>query len=178
MALKTTIYKFSLALSDFEQEYYEQLELTVAQHPSETEQRMLVRVLAYCLNIHKGQDLKFTKGLSSVEEPDIWLKDLTDQTLLWIDVGEPSYERLKKVTRLSNAVSVYAFNSKSNVWWQQSSRSLSELNVQVYAFNWEQILSLSALLSRTVNWAITISEQSIFIADDNNHLELNFNQLQ
>ena len=85
MALKPTIYKLRIALSDLERNLYDSLNLTVALHPSETPQRMMARVLAYCLNAQEG--LVFTKGLSEIEEPDLWVRTLDEKTTLWIDVG-------------------------------------------------------------------------------------------
>lgn len=94
MALKPTIYKMKLALTDLDREVYENLSLTVACHPSETLERMMVRVLAYCLNAREG--LELCKGLSDTEEADLWAHSLDGSLALWIDVGEPTIERLKK----------------------------------------------------------------------------------
>ena len=114
MALKPTIFKFDIALSDTDRNCYEALSLTVAQHPSETLQRMMVRVLARCLHHHER--LAFTRGLSENEEPDLWQHSLDGRIELWIEVGEPSLDRLKKAARLADAVLVYSFNSRSDVW--------------------------------------------------------------
>ncbi len=92
MALKPTIYKMKLALTDLDREVYENLSLTVACHPSETLERMMVRVLAYCLNACEG--LELCKGLSDTEEADLWAHSLDGSLALWIDVGEPTIERL------------------------------------------------------------------------------------
>ena len=97
MAQKSTIYKFRIALSDLERNYYDALNLTIAQHPSESLDRMVAKLLAFSINAQAG--LVFTKGLSAVEEPDIWIRTLDEQTSLWIDVGEPSPDRIKKASR-------------------------------------------------------------------------------
>jgi Uncharacterized protein conserved in bacteria len=94
MALNATIIKFSISLSDLNRNHYDTLTLTVAQHPSETAERMMARVMAYC--IHAEEFLAFTKGLSTPETPDIWAKTLDGQTGLWIEVGEPNPDKLKK----------------------------------------------------------------------------------
>lgn len=94
MALKPTVFKFQVSLSDLNRNYYDTLNLTVAQHPSETTERMMARVLAFCINAQEHLD--FTRGLSTVEEPDIWARTLDDQISLWIDVGEPAVDRIKK----------------------------------------------------------------------------------
>ncbi len=118
MAIKPTIYKFKLSVSDLDHNYFDTLNLTVALHPSETKERMMVRVLVFCLHAFKDNEklMTFTKGLSAIDEPDIWLRGLDDQLHLWIDVGEPSFERIKKSCRLSNKTYVYSFNSKSKRW--------------------------------------------------------------
>jgi len=180
MALKPTIYKFKIALSDLNNDYYDGLQLTVAQHPSETPQRMLARVLAFCL--HKSQDsenlLSFTKGLSSVDEPDIWLRGLDDQLHMWIDVGEPSFERIKKSCRLSKQTFIYCFNSKSDVWWRQSQEQFSTLPVQVLQFEWEAIQAFSKHLSRTMDVSITLTGETAYVALQDDQHEINWRGLQ
>ena len=94
VAIKPTIFKMNINLADLNNDLYDTLNLTVAQHPSETPERMMARVLAYCLNTQEF--LSFTKGLSVADDPDIWAKSLADEFLLWIDVGEPAFERIKK----------------------------------------------------------------------------------
>ena len=109
VALKPTIYKFKIMLSDLDRNFFEPLNLTIAQHPSETLERMMVRVLAYCINAEER--LEFTKGLSEPDQPDIWLRSLDDQLELWIDVGEPAAERIKKATRVARADTTAASES-------------------------------------------------------------------
>ena len=140
MALKPTIYKLRIALSDTNRNYYDTLDLTTAQHPSESLERMMVRVLAFCIN---AQDrLVFTRGLSAAEEPDLWAHTLDGQISLWIDVGEPAVDRIKKATRRATTVKVYSFNSKSDIWWSQGREKFNTLKVSVFQFPWESIQSL------------------------------------
>ena len=162
MALKPTIYKFGISLSDIDRNYYDTLNLTVAQHPSETPERMMSRVLAYCLNASDA--LTFTKGLSEPDVPDIWARTLDNQLAVWIDVGEPAVERIKKATRLANAVKVYSFNSKSVVWWGQVKAKYLQLPVSVYRFDFGSIKVLAGLVERTMACSITISGDSAFVA--------------
>ncbi|MCB1669925.1 MAG: YaeQ family protein [Gammaproteobacteria bacterium] len=110
MALKPTIYKFKVDLSHLDRQVYETLNLTLARHPSETAERMLVRLLAFCFNARER--LEFCKGLSNPEQPDLWQLGLTGNPELWIEVGEPATERIRKATRLAPFVVVYCFNSK------------------------------------------------------------------
>ncbi|MGB3724698.1 MAG: YaeQ family protein [Glaciecola sp.] len=180
MALKPTIYKFKIALSDFNHDHYDSLQLTIAQHPSETIERMMVRVLAYCIHCANGTEklLAFTKGLSSVEEPDIWLKGLDDQLHMWLDVGEPSFERMKKACRLAKETLVYTFNSKSDVWWKQSQAQLSALPISVFQFDWDSIQLLSTHISRTTDISLTITGQSMYVVINDEPTEINWLQLQ
>lgn len=176
MALNATIYKFALSISDLNRDYYDSMQLTVAQHPSENAERMMVRVLAYCLEACEG--LAFTKGLSTPETPDIWAKSLDDQINLWVEVGEPAADKLKKATRLAKKVKVYTFNSKSDVWWSQEQKKLDGLNVNVIQFPWEQVQAVTALLSRTITMSVTISGDSIFVNADNGDAEVHWVWLQ
>lgn len=162
MALKPTIYKLKIALSDLNREYYDALNLTVALHPSETVERMMARILAYCLNAQ--EHLTFTKGLSSVEEPDIWANTLDGQIALWIEVGEPSVDRIKKATRLAKEVKVYSFNTKSEVWWEQDKMGFNQFEASFNRFEWSDIQELAKLVSRTMDCSVTITGDSAYIA--------------
>ena len=176
MALKPKIYKFRITLSDIDRNYYDTLNLTLAQHPSETLERMMVRVLAFCINAQ--EQLAFTKGLCAVDEPDIWVRTLDDQITLWIDVGEPAVDRIKKATRLSPAVKVYSFNTKSDVWWDQGRAKFNELTVSIFQFQWERIQALAALVQRTMDLSITITGDSAYVAAESGECEVSWVPLQ
>mgnify|MGYP000415692418 FL=1 len=176
MATKPTIYKARIALSDLERNYYDTLNLTVALHPSETPERMIARIMAYCLNAQA--DLVFTKGLSDVEEPDLWVRTMDEQTHLWIDVGEPSVERIKKSSRLARHVKVYSFNSKSDVWWHQGQGKMSKFDVDIVRFNCAQIEAIASMLARTIDLSVTITGQSAYVAGDRGEVELHWEVLQ
>lgn len=180
MALKPTIYKFKLSVSDLNHDYFDTLNLTVALHPSETKERMMVRVLVFCM--HANQDnrnlMSFTKGLSAIDEPDIWLRGLDDQLYLWIDVGEPSFERIKKSCRLAKQTYVYSFNSKSKAWWKQSQVQFDNLPVNVFSFDWQEVQALSELLTRTMDLSVTLSGESAFVAAQHSQVEVNWQTLQ
>lgn len=180
MALKPTIYKFKLSVSDLNHDYFDTLNLTVALHPSETKERMMVRVLVFCLHAYQDDQnlMSFTKGLSAIEEPDIWVRSLDDQLLLWIDVGEPSFERIKKSCRLAKQTYVYSFNSKSKAWWKQSQPQFAALPVSVLSFEWQEVQALSELLNRTMDLSVTLSGESAFIAAQHNQVEVNWQTLQ
>lgn len=170
MALKPTIYKFNLAVSNLDSDKYETLKLVVAQHPSESLERMMARVLAFSLNIQDR--LTFTKGLSTPNEPDIWCKRLHDGIDLWIDVGEPAVERIKKASRVTQHVKVYSFNSKSNVWWSQCQAGMQALAVEVTQFDAKEIITLAGLVERTMDISLTISGGSIYLACERGNAEI------
>ena len=107
MALKPTIYKAQIELADSDRNCYEALSLTMAKHPSETLERMMVRLLAYCLNCARG--LEFTKGIATADEPDLWTHSDSGEIEQWIEVGHPEELRLRKACGRARQVSVYAF---------------------------------------------------------------------
>ena len=176
MALRPTIYKLRIALSDLNRNRYDTLNLTVALHPSETLERMMVRVLAYCLNAEA--QLAFTKGLSAAEEPDIWARTLEGNISLWIEVGEPAPDRIKKATRIAPCVKVYTFNSKSAVWWHQERNGYASLNASVYRFGWREIQQLATLAQRTMDLSVTISGDSAYVAAEAGECEVIWECLQ
>ena len=162
MALKPTIYKFKITLADIDRNHYDNLNFTLAQHPSETLERMMARVLAFCMNAQEY--LSLTKGLSSVEEPDIWAHTLDDRISLWIDIGEPTFDRMKKATRLSPTVKVYSFNLKSNSWWAKEQEKFKDLKVSVFQFQWKGIQALAGLVKRTMDLSVTASDGMIYVS--------------
>ncbi len=176
MAIKPTIFKLTIALSDIERGYYDSLNLTVAQHPSETRERMMVRVLAYCLNARDG--LSFGKGLSAVDEPDLWARGLDGQIELWIDVGEPAAERIKKASHLAGKVRVYSFNSKSAHWWGQDLDRFLALRAEFYQFPWAEIQALAKLVQRTMNLSVTITGDAAYVAADAGECEVHWQRLR
>lgn len=176
MAIKPTIYKLTISLSDLDRNYYDSLNLTIALHPSENLERMMARVIAYCINAQEY--LSFTKGLSETEVPDIWVRTLDDQIALWIDLGEPSIDRVKKSCRQAQEVKVYCFNTKSDVWWEQSKNKINLLKASVYQFQWEEIQALAALVERTMSISVTITDGSAFVATKLGECDISWETLQ
>jgi uncharacterized protein YaeQ len=176
MALKPTIYKAAIALSDMDRNHYESLRLTVAQHPSETVERMMVRLLAYCFNAREG--LVFCKGVSDSDEADLWAHELDGTLALWIDVGEPAVERVRKARHTARAVSVYSFNSKSPVWWSQNRAQFEPLDLAVYRFDWPSVQALAAMATRTMDLSVTIAGGSAYVAAPAGEVELFAEPLQ
>ena len=117
MALKSTIFKVDLAVSDMDRNLYENYSLTIARHPSENDIRMMVRLLAFMRYADKA--LAFGKGMSSDEEPDLWIKDLTGAIDLWIVVGQPDERWLRKASGRAGRVVVFSYGDRvAEVWWE------------------------------------------------------------
>ncbi|MBP6058055.1 MAG: YaeQ family protein [Nitrosomonas sp.] len=176
MALKPTIYKLKIALTDLNRNHYDTLNLTIAQHPSETLERMVVRILVFCINTQES--LTFTKGLSAAEEPDLWAHTSDGRIALWIDVGEPAADRIKKATRLAQTVKVYSFNSKSGIWWIQEQAKLNKLTASILQFQWKDIQALAKLVQRTMDISVTITGDSAYVATESGECEVNWISLQ
>lgn len=175
MARKPTIFKFAIALADADAGRYLDLNLTVAQHPSESIERMMVRVLAYCLHAREG--LEFTRGLSDTDEPDVWERSLDGRIIQWIEVGEPTVERLRKASGVADCVRVYSFNSKSDAWWRQVSAEMIKLGVAAHQFRWDEIKRLASMVQRTLALSLSITGMSAFLATDSDSIELNWRAL-
>jgi len=123
MALKATIFKAGLHVTDMDRNYFHEHALTIARHPSENDERMMVRVLAYALNAHEA--LVFGKGLSADDEPDLWQKDLTGAIELWIDVGLPDEKRIRKACGRAAQVVVFSYGGRAaELWWAQAGSAL------------------------------------------------------
>lgn len=176
MALKPTIYKFRIVLSDTNRDYYDTQQLTLALHPSETMERMMARVMAFCLKAQP--DLVFTKGLSTIEEPDLWVKTLDDQINLWVEIGEPSVDRLKKASRLAKQVDVFTFNSKSDIWWQQSINKVRDFGLNVFQFNFDELEALANSAQRTMDLSVMITGNSLYVDSSEGSFVINWNVLQ
>ena len=155
MALKPTIYKAQIELADSDRNCFESLSLTIARHPSETLERMTVRLLAYCLNSSRG--LEFTRGISTADEPDLWVHSDHGEVDHWIEVGQPEEARLRKACGRARQVSVYAFAKSTPTWWNLNGAEISALpHLQVVQFGWEEIQTAAGLLDRTVNLSVSV----------------------
>ncbi|MBY4675804.1 YaeQ family protein [Marinobacterium arenosum] len=177
MALKPTIYKIDLNLADMDRHVYETLRLTVAQHPSETLQRMMVRVLVYALNY--DAELSFTKGLSSQDEPDLWHCTADGRIAQWIELGQATPERMRKAISRAEQVLLYAYGSETDIWWQKNRQSLGSLpKLSVKRFDWLQVEQLDRFVSRTMALSISISDGELYLSGDADPLSLTLESLQ
>ncbi|MDD2900649.1 MAG: YaeQ family protein [Desulfuromonadaceae bacterium] len=162
MALPSTIYRVAIQLSDIDRGVYETLQATVARHPSETEERLVARLLAYLLFFEP--DLGFTKGISAVEEPDLWVKGPDGRVLLWVEVGIPESDRLIKAGRHSGQVALVACGKTFLNWEQQHLPKLEVVpNLTVIAFTQLFINSLTAKLDRSIQWEVTINDGTLYL---------------
>lgn len=166
MALKSTIYKADLALADIDHGHYTNLQLTLARHPSETDERMMLRLAALALNAHQVQSLcagdarmGFGAGLSSPDEPDVLLQDFTGRTRLWIEVGQPDDKPLAKACAKADAVIVYAFGPAADVWWRGIQGKLARLaKLAVWRIPAADAQALAQLAERSMQLQATVQE--------------------
>ncbi len=162
MALKPTIYKAQIELADSDSNRYQSLALTLARHPSETLERLAARLLAYCLNATRG--LEFTRGLSTADEPDIWLHSDSGEIEHWIEVGQPEHPRLRKACGRAKRVSLYIFGKSSDTWWKLNGEATSALpHLYAWQLRWPEIVAAAALLDRTVQLSVSIVGGIIYL---------------
>lgn len=170
MALGATIFKAELNIVDMDRHYYQQHSLTLAQHSSETDQRLMVRLLVFAL--HASESLNFTKGLSTDDEPDLWQKSLTDDIELWIELGLPSEKRLKKACGRSQQVIVYTYGS-ADMWWKQIQPQLARFkNISVYHLNSETTEILQTMKQRNLDIQVSIQDQEVTWHSEDQSLSL------
>ncbi len=165
MALKATIFKADLQIADMERNYYQDHALTIARHPSETDERMMLRVLAFALNA--SDTLAFGKGLSTDDEPDLWQKDLTGAIELWIDVGQPDDKRIRRACGRARQVRVYSYGGHgAGIWWDQTAGKLDRTrNVTVYSVPTLASQALAKLAKRNMQLNCTIQDGQIWLGD-------------
>ncbi|MDH3934211.1 MAG: YaeQ family protein [Gammaproteobacteria bacterium] len=172
MAAKATIFKADLQVVDMDRNYYREHSLTLARHPSETDERMMLRILAFAR--HASDTLTFTRGLSSSDEPDLWQKDLTGVIEHWIELGQPDEKRLRKACGRSQQVLVYCYSGNSaGIWWQQNSAALANIkNLAVLNIPAEKSKALAQLAQRNMQLQATIQDGDIWIADNESSVEV------
>lgn len=179
MAIKATIYKASLQVSDMDRHHYQSYDLTLALHPSETEERMMTRLAAFALLADEkegDEQLSFTKGLSTEDEPDLWQKNFSDEILLWVELGQPDEKRLRKACGRAHNVVIVNYNDKSNIWWEQSKGKLSRFdNLRVLQFAESEIQALEGLCARTMQLNVTIQDGEMWISSEQGECALHPN---
>ena len=177
MALKSTVYKAELQLSDMDRNYYAAHTLTLARHPSETDERMMIRLLAFALNA--SEHLIFAKGLSDVEEPDLWHKDYTDAIQLWIEVGQPDERRLLKACGRATQVIVYSYASNSSIWWQGIGNRLERAkNLTVWNVPTETAQALEKIAQRSMQLQCTIQDGQLWLTNETETVQVDLQSLK
>ena len=172
MAMKATIFKAELQVSDMQRHYYREHSLVIARHPSESAQRMMVRIVAFALNANNR--MVFTRGLSSDNEPDLWQLSLSDEIEVWIELGQPDVKRIGKACGRAKKVIVYSYANQNNlVWWEQNREKLTRFdNLGVVDLPAESTRGLALLADRSMRLHCTIQEGEVWLSNgiDSVHL--------
>jgi len=178
MALKATIFKAELQIADMDRNYYHDHTLTIARHPSETDERMMVRLLAFAL--HADENLSFGQGLSTDDEPDLWQKDLTGAIECWIDVGLPDEKLIRKACGRARQVFVYTYGGRgADIWWDQNSGKFERLeNLAVMNLPLVTTQAMAGLAQRNMQLQCTIQEGQIWLSDKNNTVQVELTALK
>ena len=176
MALKATIFKARIELADMDRAVYGDHDLVIARHPSETDERMLIRLLAFALNVPADGDhgaLEFGKDMWDADEPALLQKDLTGQITHWIDVGQPDEKRMLRTSARAGRVSVYSFASSTPGWWKGIADHLTRCrNLTVWQVPPEQSRAMAALAQRSMKLQVTVQDGAIWIGDGARSVEV------
>ena len=176
MALKATIYKAQLQLSDMDRGVYADHSVIIARHPSEADERMMIRLLAFALNVagdDKRGNLEFAKDLWDVDEPALWHKDYTEAVLHWIDVGQPDDKRLMRAAGRAGRVSVYSFSSSTPVWWKGIETKLTRAaNLVVWQIEATESQALAKLAQRGMQLQITVQDGTVWMSTGSESVEI------
>lgn len=173
MALKATVFKAQIQISDMDRHYYESHALTMARHPSETDERMMVRLLAFCL--FADPRLAFTKGVSADDEPDLWQHSLSGEIERWIELGQPDERRIRKACGRAREVVVINYGGRAaDLWWEQNGESLRRLrNLRVLTIDTAEVRALAGLTERSMDLQCTIDSGQVWIGTDQSTVTIN-----
>jgi uncharacterized protein YaeQ len=176
MALKATICKATLQLADMDRHVYGEHSVTIARHPSETDERMMIRLLAFALNLPADDahgSLDFAKDLWDTDEPALWQKDLTDQIVQWIDVGQPDEKRMMRASPRASKVSVYSYSASTPIWWSGVATKITRAeNLSVWQVPAEQSQALAALAQRTMQMQVSVQDGHVWITSGDEAIEI------
>jgi uncharacterized protein YaeQ len=176
MALKATIFKATLQIADMDRGLYADHALTLARHPSETDERMMVRLLAFALNVPADTTqgmLEPAKGLSDTDEPDLWHRDLTGRIVRWIEVGQPDEKRLLKACGRADRVSVYAYAASVPIWWSGIANKLARTrNLSAWQIDAASSQALAALAQRTMQLQVSVQDGTVWMGDGERSVEI------
>ena len=180
MATKSTVFKAALQVADIDHGYYADHTLTLARHPSETDERMMVRLAALALQAHKLHSvcngdgvLGFGAGLSDPDEPDVLLRDYTGRIRLWVEVGQPEDKPIAKACQKADQVILYAFNHAAEVWWRGIETKLTRLDkLQVWRVPTQASQALAQLAQRNMQLQATVQEGTLSLSDNTTHIDI------
>ncbi|WP_066456001.1 YaeQ family protein [Castellaniella caeni] len=179
MALRATIYKAEINVADNDRGYYGSHAVTLARHPSETDERLMVRLLAYALWVEADERLVFTRGLSDTDEPDLWNLDLTGAVQQWVEVGLPDERRLLKACGRATQVVVLAYGRGVDIWWAGVRDKLTRApNLQVYALDAEASKALASLAERSMTLSVNITDRNAWVSCDRGDVSLDVHCLR
>jgi len=172
MALRAAIYRAELSVADMDRGVFDQYALTLARHPSETEGRMMVRLLAFAM--YSDHALAFGRGLSTEDEPDLWKRDDTGVIELWIDVGLPDERDVRKACGRARTVVVLAYGERrTEAWWEGNAAALTRLgNLRVCTLSDQDTAALQTMVARSMKLACTIQEGHVWLASDTDSIEV------
>lgn len=172
MALKATIFKTTLNIADMDRHYYGDHQLTLAQHPSETDERLMVRLLAFALNA--SETLSFTKGISTDDEPDLWQKSLSNDIELWIELGLPDESRLRKACGRAQQVILYTYGGRAvSLWWEKIQARVSRFdNLTILELHPESTMALGTMADRNMNLQVTVQDGEVGIGNESERITI------
>ncbi|MEO7008677.1 MAG: YaeQ family protein, partial [Caldimonas sp.] len=176
MALKATIFKARLQLADMDRGVYADHQLTLARHPSETDERMMVRLLVYALNAPADAEqgaLEFAKGLWDPDEPELWLKDLTGQIVHWIEIGQPDERRLMKASGRAGRVTVVGYSASTPIWWSGIATKITRArNIEVWQIAAAEAQALAELAQRSMQLQVSVQDGTAWVGDGERSVEV------
>lgn len=172
MAPNATVYKVELQVSDMDRHYYASHNLTLAQHPSETDARLMVRLLAFAL--FADERLEFGRGLSSEDEPDLWRRDYTGDIEQWIDLGQPDESRIRKASGRAQQVVLLTYSGGgADIWWQRNAAALGRIrNLTVIDIDAASVTATTALLQRGMRLTAMIQDGEVQLMSDTENVVL------
>ena len=176
MAIKATIYKANLQIADMDRNIYIDHAVTIARHPSETDERMMIRLLALVLNLPANTDrgtLEFAKDLWEADEPALWRRDLTGELKHWIEVGQPDDKRLMKASGRADRVSVFSFSHSTPIWWSGIATKITRAtNIAVWQIEPAQSQALAELAQRSMQLQVSVQDGTVYLGDGQRAVEM------
>lgn len=176
MAIKATIYKALVQVANMDLNIYRDHSVMIARHPSETDERMLIRLLAFALNAPANDDqgpLEFAKDMWDPDEPALWQRDLTGRIEHWIEVGQPDEKRLLRISAKASRVTIYSFGLSTRVWWSGVATKVTRArNLTIWQVPSDQSQALAALAQRSMQLQVTVQDEGIWVGDGTRSVEI------